>query len=88
MVRPVTAQLNEPVVVQVAPPGVAVTEYPVITAPPFETGSVQDTTEETSTPELPLTEVGAPGTVEGNAEAEAEDAVDVPLALVAVTVKV
>jgi hypothetical protein len=37
--------------------------------------------------ELASTAVGAPGTVDGTAAAEAADATDVPLAFVAVTVK-
>jgi hypothetical protein len=57
-------------------------------APPFETGAVQETTDFRSSFDVPTTAVGAPGTVEGVAAAEAADATDAPLGFVAVTVKV
>src|SRR5437868_4063301 len=40
-VSPVTSTLVTPFVVAVAPPGLAVTVYPVIAAPPFEAGADQ-----------------------------------------------
>ena len=43
--RPVTVQVSAPVVVQVPEPGDVVTEYPVIAAPPFDAGAVQETTD-------------------------------------------
>lgn len=76
-----------PVVVQVLEPGDDVTEYPEIAAPPFTTGAVQEIVDLVSRFELASTAVGAPGTVDGTAAAEAADATDVPLAFVAVTVK-
>ena len=64
-----------------------VTVYPVIAAPPVLPGGVQETVTcplpaETDTP------IGAPGTVDGVALAEAVEAVPVPDAFVAVTVNV
>ena len=81
-------QVNAVVVVQVFAPGDDVTVYPVIAAPPFETGAVQETTDWTFSFEVALTAVGAPGTVVGIAAAEAADATDEPLGFVAVTVNV
>ena len=72
----------------VAPPGVAVTKYPVIVAPPFETGAVQEIVEVAFELDVAFTAVGAPGTVEGTTAADANDAADAPLAFVAVTVNV
>jgi hypothetical protein len=60
----------------------------VIDAPPFELGAVQETTDWASAPLVAVTPVGAPGTVEGVAEAEAVEAEPVPDAFVAVTVNV
>jgi len=64
-----------------------VTVYDVMSAPPFEAGAVHETEAEPfpATADTPL---GAPGTVDGTAEAEAAAASLVPTALVAVTVKV
>jgi len=64
-----------------------VTVYPVIEAPPFE-GAVQETTDWPSAFDDADTPVGAPGTVDGVAAADATDAAPVPLAFVAVTVNV
>lgn len=44
----------------VAPPGDAVTVYPVIALPPLETGAVQETVT-ADEPAAPVTLVGAPG---------------------------
>ena len=60
----------------------------MISAPPFETGAVQETTDWPLSFEVALTAVGAPGRVDGTAVAEATDTADVPLGFVAVTVKV
>ena len=62
--------------------------YPVMAAPPVEAGAVHATTEEALAFEVAVTAVGAPGTVEGVADAEAVEAAPVLEALVAVTVKV
>ena len=83
-----------PGAVQVAPPGLAVTVYPVMAAPPLLVGTVQVTVAcgvapLATPPTFPAaTPVGAPGTVAGTAGAEAADTAPVPAALVAVTVNV
>ena len=76
------------VVVQVLEPGVEVTVYPVTVAPPFEIGAVQEIVDVVFWFGVELTAVGAPGTVDGTAAAEAADATEVPLTFVAVTVNV
>ncbi len=86
LVRPVKVR-EVPVDVAVAPPGAAVTVYPVIALPPLDVGAVH----ETSTSVLPddaVTEVGTPGVVAGVTDGEASEADPVPTELVAVTVKV
>jgi hypothetical protein len=81
-------QVTAVVVAQVAPPGAAVTVYPVITEPPLLTGAVHETAV-LALPPTPVTTVGAPGTVApGVTVAEAEDAIEFPTVLVAITVKV
>jgi hypothetical protein len=55
--------------------------------PPLLTGAVK-ATDTCALPEVPTTEVGAPGTVAGVTAEDAEDAAPVPTLLVAVTVKV
>ena len=55
--------------------------------PPFEAGAVHDTEAE-ALPAVAVTLVGAPGTVAGVTLLEADDAVLVPMTLVAVTVNV
>ena len=60
----------------------------MIAAPPVEPGAVQETTDWPFAFDVALTDVGAPGTVEGVAEAEAVEAEPVPDAFVAVTVNV
>ena len=88
LVRPDTVQLNAPVVEQLAPPEDVVTVYPVIAAPPFEAGAVQEIVEAEFAFDVARTVVGAPGTVDGTAAAEAADATESPLGFVAVTVNV
>ena len=70
----------------VTPPGLEVTVYEVIAAPPFETGAVNETTA-WALPGTADGEVGASGVVAGVTAAVADDATLVPAALVAVTVK-
>ena len=77
--------LDEPV--PVFPPGFEVTVYPVIAEPPSLTGAV-NVTVAWAFPAVADTPVGAPGTVPGVTEFEAALAGPVPLAFVAVTVKV
>jgi hypothetical protein len=60
----------------------------VIDAPPLLAGAVHDTTDWPSAFDDADTPVGTPGTVDGVAEADAVEAVPVPLAFVAVTVNV
>jgi hypothetical protein len=60
----------------------------VIVEPPLPAGAVQLTTEEAFWWVTAVTPVGAPGTVDGVAGAEAADAALVPTPLVAVTVNV
>jgi len=86
-VRPAT--VHEVVaVVHVNEPGEDVTVYELIEAPPLLTGAAHDTTDEAFAFEVPETEVGAPGTVEGTAAAEAVEAAPVPDTFLAVTLNV
>ena len=62
------------------------TTYFEIAAPPVFDGAVQDTTDWAFAAPVATTEVGAPGTVEGTTEADAEEAEPVPDTFVAVTV--
>ena len=83
--RPVTVHVSAPVVVQVFPPGVLDTVYPVIGLPPSVAGGVQVTFAFAS-PATAATFVGAPGsTGSGMAEFEDTDVGPVPTALVAFT---
>ena len=75
-------------VVQVNEPGVEVTVYPVIAAPPVLIGAIHDTTDWAFAAPVALTAVGAPGTVDGVTAADTAEATPVPLAFVAVTVNV
>jgi len=68
-------------------PGEDVTVYPVIAEPPVLDGADHETVTEES-PNTPDTPVGAPGTVAGTTDADAEDAEPVPALFVAVTVNV
>jgi len=62
-VRPVTVHDNGPEAqVQVCPPGLAVAVYEVIAAPPFDAGAAHFTVA-APFPGVPVTPVGAPGTV-------------------------
>jgi hypothetical protein len=70
-----------------APPGDAVAVYPVIGAPPVLAGAVK-LTNTCPWPPMPLTLVGAPGTVAGVTADDAVLGALVPISLVAVTVKV
>ena len=63
MVRPVTVNgLALPVAVR--PPGLEVTVYPVMAAPPLETGAVKEIAA-SAFPATAETDVGLPGTVDG-----------------------
>lgn len=86
-VKPVTLQVNAPVVVQVFPPGLDVTVYLVMTAPPLSVGADHATVAE-ATPAVAVTLVGAPGKVDGFTAADAGDAAESAISLVAFTVKV
>jgi hypothetical protein len=83
----------KPVIVQVVlevvhvAPVFEVTVYPVIAEPPFDEGAVQAITDCFEAPELAVTDTGAPGIFAVVALADA-DAIEVPTALVAVTVNV
>jgi hypothetical protein len=86
LLSPVTTRgLLDPVAV--APPGEAVTVYPVMAAPPVLDGAVK-LTDTWPSPRTPLTLVGAPGTVAGVTAEDAALAGPVPTALVAVAVNV
>jgi hypothetical protein len=78
-------QVVAEVEVQVAPPGVAVTVYRVIEAPP-SAAATQDTVDSVDSNELATTPVGAVGTVDGVAEFERADAGPVPAGFAAVMV--
>ena len=87
MVSPVTV-IGEDVPVAVKPPGEEVTVYPVIAEPPLSLGAVKLTV---ALPLLPVAEiiVGTPGAIgNGVTAADGVELVPVPMALVAVTVKV
>ena len=68
-------------------PGVDVAVYMVIAAPPLLAGAVKATVA-CPIPAIAGPIVGAPGTVAGVTAAEAVDAGPVPIAFVAVTLKV
>lgn len=86
MVNPVTTR-GEFAPVAVKPPGEDVTLYPVMTLPPVEVGAVNATLT-CALPAVATGLVGAPGTVIGVTAADAADATEFPIALVAKTVKV
>ena len=89
-VKPVKVQLVEFTFVHPAGAvtnGDEVTEYPVIADPPFEAGAVQEIVA-CLYPAVPVTEVGAPGTVAGITADDALDATESPATLVATTVNV
>ena len=89
MVSPVTVAVRvDPSEVVVArAPGLDVTVYWVIELPPSEAGADQITVTWVS-PAVAWTFVGASGRAAGVTELEAADAAPVPMAFVAVTVKV
>ena len=88
LVRPVTVQevARAPEAVQVKPPGLEVTVYPVMVEPPLETGAVQVTTDWALALEVADTPVGAPGGAIGVKAGELAEGRPVPDGLVAVTV--
>jgi ethanolamine utilization microcompartment shell protein EutS len=88
LVRPVIGHVNKPVVVQNLFPGVAVTLYPVIAAPPSETGVVQVIVERPDSAAVAPTPIAVPGTVDGTAMFDGSDALPVPALFVAVIVNV
>ena len=88
MVRPVIAQVNAPVVVHTLFPGVEVTLYPVIAAPPSSAGAVHVIVERPDSAPVAPTPLAAFGTVDGVAVFEGSDALLVPALFVAVTVNV
>ena len=67
--------------------GEEVTVYPVTTDPPFEDGADQEILARLYEPAT-VTPVGAPGTVAGVTAADAEDGLEFPLPLIAITVNV
>ena len=73
--------------VPVKPPGLEVAMYPVISDPPLLVGGV-NVIEVCPFPAVAVPIIGASGTVEGVTEFEAELDALVPLAFIAVTVKV
>jgi hypothetical protein len=83
-----------PLTVQVPPPVLAATVYPVMVEPPLDAGTVQFTTACGDEPlAMPATTVvvaivGAPGTVAGVTLEVADDAALLPMALLVLTVKV
>src|SRR5688572_9238134 len=88
LVRPVTViDVHGAVQVPVRPPGDEVAVYAVIAAPPLEAGAVKATVA-CALPPVAVPMVGAPGTVAGVTLLDAADAAPVPIAFVAVTVKV
>jgi hypothetical protein len=86
LVKPVTIKGEAPPVA-VKPPGLDVTVYEVIAEPPLETGGV-NVTVACPLPPVAVPIVGASGTVAGVTELLVAEAILVPIAFVAVTVKV
>jgi hypothetical protein len=86
LVKPVIVH-ERVAVLQVFPPLLAVTVYPVTSLPPLSAGAVQDTVARALPPPAE-TLVGVPGTVAGTTGADGADGDEAPLALPAVTVKV
>jgi hypothetical protein len=85
-VKPVTVKGETPPVA-VNPPGLDVTVYEVIAEPPSLPGGVKVTVA-SPLPRVAVPIVGAPGTLAGTTELLVEEAILVPIAFVAVTVKV
>ena len=84
---PETVQVSAPLVVQLPPPGLALTTYPVMVAPPSLDGAFHDTV---TAPGLgvAVTVSGAPGTVRALATMGDEDAPATPPEDLASTVMV
>ena len=82
-----STQVKAPVVVQMAPPGLAVAVYPVMVKPPLENGTAHETTI-WALPGVAVRPVGAVGRPTGMTALEGAEAGPVPTAFVAVTVKV
>jgi len=89
-VQPVDAPVSEvEQAAGVATAGDDVTVKPVSAEPPLLAGAVQPMAiEVVVVPAVAVTPVGAPGVVAGMAAADGADAAPIPMALVAVTVKV
>ena len=88
LLSPETVQLVDPTgTLHVAPPGEAVTVYPVIAEPPLSDGGVKET-RALPLPSVADTNVGDPGTVAGVAVTVAVDDSESPTPLVAITRKV
>ena len=93
-VNPETVIVPDPLcdTVPVKPPGLEVAVYRVISDPPLDGGAVNGTDAEvvSSVTDATLTvpTVGEPGTVTTTTLFDAADTVEVPMALVAVTVNV
>lgn len=88
LLRPLTVQLVAPAgAVHVAPPGEAVTVYPVIAAPPSLIGAVNETVALES-PATAVMDVGASGADAGVAVTETVEDSESPTPLVAMTLKV
>ena len=87
-VRPVTVAVRVvPPTVTVAPPGLAVTRYSVVSIPPVEDGAAQLTIA-CALPAIAVTLVDAPGTVAGVTTLDALEDAPAPTALIPTTVKV
>ena len=86
-VNPVTRQLVAGANATQVLPLLAVIKYEVIGLPPSSAGGFHETTVDVS-PAKTASPVGAPGAAAGVALADAEEKVDVPLALTAATVNV
>lgn len=86
---PVTVQVRAgAVIVQVLFPGEDFTWYDVMPIPPSSSGASHDTSICVSPEGVPVTDFGAPGSVGVREELDGEDAALVPIAFVALTVKV
>ena len=86
MARPMTV-IGEAAPLAMMPPGDEVAVYEVIADPPFEAGGVNATVA-CPLPAVAMPIVGAPGTAAGVTLFEGVDEGPVPVAFVAVTVKV
>jgi hypothetical protein len=75
-------------VVIVAPPGLAVTRYPVIADPPFDNGAHETFIDPYKSPGIAKTDIGAEGIVDGTTTLLTADGSLLPPLVFAVTVKV